>query len=118
MVPAGNREHALSRALGLCGLCRRGVDEGGGSAGFPLPQDEYVKWELRRLYYRQRNHHARFGRFTAELTELVSAEERNAFGIRPKVEAAGGRFEISAAASDGKGIFYIREDGKLWKERS
>lgn len=95
-----------------------GADAGGGSAGFPLPQDEYVKWELRRLYYRQRNHYARFGRFTAELTELVSAEERNAFGIRPKVEAAGGRFEISAAASDGKGIFYIREDGKLWKERS
>ncbi|WP_178024561.1 carbohydrate-binding family 9-like protein [uncultured Paenibacillus sp.] len=95
-----------------------GADAGGGSAGFPLPQDEYVKWELRRLYYRQRNHYARFGRFTAELTELVSAEEINAFRIRPKVEAARGRFEISAAASDGKGIFCIREDGKLWKERS
>lgn len=42
----------------------------------------------------------------------------NTFRIRPKVEAAGGRFEISATTSDGNGIFMIREDGKLWKERS
>lgn len=90
----------------------------GGLTGFPLPQDEYIKWELRRLYYRQRNHYAQHGRFTAEFTELISAEERESFRIRPTIEAADQRFEISAPASDGRGSFYIREDGKLWKERS
>jgi len=94
-----------------------GADAGDGSKAFPLPQDEYIKWELRRLYYRQRNYYARHGRFTTELTELVSAEEKDVLRIiQPTVEAASRRFEISAPASDGKGIYYIREDGKLWKE--
>lgn len=97
-------------------IADRADGAGDGSSGFPLPQDEYIKWELRRLYYRQRNHYARCGRFAAELSELVSAEERASLRIRPKIEVSRGRFEISAPASDGRGSFAIREDGKLWKD--
>jgi hypothetical protein len=84
-----------------------------GLDSFALTLDETVKWELRRLYYRQRNHFARHGEFSWDPALLMGAD---AWTIRPRIETTGRLFEISVPSPDGSSIYYIREDGKLWKE--
>ncbi|MFD1175019.1 carbohydrate-binding family 9-like protein [Paenibacillus puldeungensis] len=84
-------------------------------SAFELPKDEFVKWELRRLYYRERNHYARSGEYTTDL-EWLMGEDQETWSIRPALEITSKMFQISAPAADGTGTFYIREDGKLWRE--
>jgi hypothetical protein len=36
--------------------------------------------------------------------------------IRPAIETTGRLFQIAASSADGSSTYYIREDGKLWKE--
>ena len=84
-------------------------------SAFELPKDEFVKWELRRMYYRERNHYARSGEYTTDLG-LLTGEDKHTWSIRPTIEVTGKMFQISAPAVSGTGTFYIREDGKLWRE--
>ncbi|MEJ8307188.1 carbohydrate-binding family 9-like protein [Saccharibacillus sacchari] len=101
------------------------ADEQSGDAerSFELPADEYVKWKLRRLYYRQRNHYERFGTFSADLAPLLEngdeGGELAAWGRSadaPLIETTTHSFRIRAASADGSGFYWIREDGNLWKE--
>ncbi|WMT39463.1 carbohydrate-binding family 9-like protein [Paenibacillus sp. D2_2] len=80
---------------------------------FVLPQDERIKWELRKLYYRQRNYFDQHGEFAKELPALLGGDE---WSIAPTIETTRSLFQITARSTDGKGIYCIREDGKLWKE--
>lgn len=41
-----------------------------GKVQFTLSEDEKMKWELRKIYYFQKNYHARFKKYTSKLTEL------------------------------------------------
>ncbi|RAP78024.1 carbohydrate-binding family 9-like protein [Paenibacillus montanisoli] len=88
---------------------------GGGedTESFALPADELVKWDLRRLYYRQRNYFVQFGRFSADAASLMG-EDR--WTIEPHIQTTGRLFQISAPSAAGDGTYYIREDGLLWKE--
>ncbi|ANS76897.1 carbohydrate-binding family 9-like protein [Paenibacillus yonginensis] len=90
--------------------------EGDKPAGFEIPKDEYIKWKLRRLYYRQRNHFAETGAFSEDLAVLAGDFLEDVRQIRPRIETTTRTFLISAPSADGTGTFYIREDGKLWKE--
>ncbi|MFD2614938.1 carbohydrate-binding family 9-like protein [Paenibacillus gansuensis] len=80
---------------------------------FELPPDELVKWELRKLYYRQRNYYEAHGRFTREAEKLMGDES---WSIQPTIETTSRSFLLSAPSVDGTATIYIREDGKLWKE--
>lgn len=80
---------------------------------FELPQDEIVKWELRRLYYRQRNYFAANGEFTKDKDQLMGDDT---WSIDPVIETTRSLFQITASSTDGEGVYCIREDGKLWKE--
>lgn len=82
-------------------------------ATFELPKDEQIKWELRKLYYRQRNYFEANGSFTTDKTKLMGEDE---WIIDPMIETTRSLFQITAKASDGTGVICIREDGKLWKE--
>jgi hypothetical protein len=84
-----------------------------GPDSFELPMDERIKWELRKLYYRERNHYARYGEFCRDKTLLMDGQS---WTIQPRIETTGRLFQIAAPSSDGSSTFYIREDGKLWKE--
>ncbi|MFD0617115.1 carbohydrate-binding family 9-like protein [Paenibacillus sp. GCM10027629] len=84
-----------------------------GPATFEIPQDEHIKWELRRLYYRERNYYESHGAFTADVKLLMGED---AWRIQPTIELTSRMFQISASSSDGSATFYIREDGKLWRE--
>lgn len=82
---------------------------------FVLPPDERIKWLLRRLYYRQRNYYAEHGRFTDELA-LLARGERELEELAPRIEIGSGLFRISARSADSSAVYWIREDGKLWRE--
>ncbi|UVI29092.1 carbohydrate-binding family 9-like protein [Paenibacillus spongiae] len=80
---------------------------------FELPQDERIKWELRKLYYRERNYFAAHGEFTADQKLLMGDDT---WSIDPVIETTRSLFQITAPSLDGEGHICIREDGKLWKE--
>ncbi|NWL89400.1 carbohydrate-binding family 9-like protein [Paenibacillus sp. 79R4] len=84
-----------------------------GPSAFVLPQDERIKWELRRLYYRQRNYYEQHGEFTKELGLLLGED---AWSISPMIETTRSLFQLTAPSTDGKAMYCIREDGKAWKE--
>lgn len=80
---------------------------------FEMPQDEIIKWELRRLYYRQRNYYEAHSEYMEDKKQLMGDDS---WSIDPVIETTRSLFQISAASSDGEGIICIREDGKLWRE--
>lgn len=80
---------------------------------FSIPEDEQIKWELRKLYYLQRNYREKEGTFAQDLSLLDGSPDLD---ITTEVVAADRLFQISAATADGNGKWIIREDGKLWKE--
>ncbi|WP_028609419.1 carbohydrate-binding family 9-like protein [Paenibacillus harenae] len=88
--------------------------DGDGRHSFELPEDERVKWELRKLYYRERNYFAEHGKYTKDMKSLMRDGEQ--WSIKPEAETTRSLFQISAPSTDGKSVFCIREDGKLWKE--
>jgi hypothetical protein len=90
------------------------ADGNGEPSAFELPADERIKWELRRLYYRERNYYETHGEFTSDLSLLAG---KDSWSIEPVIETTSSLFQIKAPAADGQAVFCIREDGKLWKER-
>ncbi|PQP87029.1 carbohydrate-binding family 9-like protein [Paenibacillus sp. AR247] len=82
---------------------------------FELPEDERIKWELRKLYYRERNHYEAHGRFTADWEQLKGEET---WTIQPEIEVTRSLFQLTAPSADGRAVYCIREDGKLWKEEA
>lgn len=84
-----------------------------GRESFQLPFDERIKWELRKLYYRQRNYFESYGSYTTDVKLLMGEDQ---WSIQPNIETTGRLFQISVPSSDGSATLYIREDGKLWKE--
>jgi hypothetical protein len=97
----------------LWGYVIFGGEDRGEAEPFRLPPDEQVKWELRRLYYRQRNRYAECGEFTRDAALLMGGDR---WTISPTIETTGRLFEISAPSSDGRSIWRIKQDGMLWKE--
>ncbi|MBO2944661.1 carbohydrate-binding family 9-like protein [Paenibacillus sp. F411] len=85
----------------------------GDLAEFSLPADERIKWELRKLYYRQRNYYEAQGCFCDDALLLMQGEK---WVIDPLIETTRSLFQITAAAADGSAVLCIREDGRLWRE--
>ncbi|WP_274365118.1 carbohydrate-binding family 9-like protein [Paenibacillus thermotolerans] len=79
----------------------------------PIPEDEAIKWGLRKLYYRQRQYAAEHGRFHGDPGALL---KENELPQGTKLEITSRTFLASAPAKDGTSTIYIREDGKVWRE--
>lgn len=80
---------------------------------FELPHDELIKWELRKLYYRQRNYFAEHGTFATQIEQLTRGGE--AWSSSPTIETTRNLFQIALPAADGQSVLSIREDGKVWQ---
>lgn len=74
----------------------------------PEPAD-FARWDLRTVYYRERDFFAEHGRFTENLDELGLEELR---GVTVWVTPRG--FEASTETPDG--AFGISEHGRVWSE--
>ena len=75
--------------------------------------DELIKWELRKLYYRQRNYYVGHGRFCSDF-ELLTGEDD--WRINPQIEVTTSLFQAHVISQDGKYSINIREDGRVWEE--
>ncbi|SFF16926.1 Carbohydrate family 9 binding domain-like [Paenibacillus catalpae] len=89
------------------------ADGNGEPSAFELPADEQIKWELRRLYYRQRNYFEVHGVFASDAKQLMGGDS---WSIKPIIETTSSLFQIKAPSADRHSMLCIREDGKLWKE--
>jgi hypothetical protein len=89
------------------------TDECGKPSTFELPADEKIKWELRRLYYRERNYFEVHGEFTRDPKLLMGGDS---WSIEPVIETTSSLFQIKTPSADQQSVFCIREDGKLWRE--
>lgn len=77
-----------------------------------IPEDEQLKWNLRRLYYRQSQYFAEHGRFSDDLSSLQARDWVN----ETTIEITARTFLASVPGSDGITRIYIQEDGKVWRE--
>ena len=85
-----------------------------GSSTFVEDPNERVKWALRRLYYRQRQHRAIHGTYATDLATLRAAEiQVDGLPFKPSMQVTDSMFEISAPGFDGA-VVHIRHDGRVW----
>lgn len=83
-----------------------------GAEAVPLvaPEDEAVRWRLRRIYYAQRRHHRETGRYAERVGDLGLDTSRAAIELDP----AGG---YRARATDqGGATWWIDQGGRVWRE--
>lgn len=82
---------------------------------FEIPEDEKLKWELRKLYYMQKNYFRQHGRYCNDYHELTGGETGM---ISPYIEATSRLYEASVINSDGTGRIIIRQDGRCTIEEN
>ena len=87
---------------------------GGTPVRFERDLNDRVKWELRRLYYRQRDYRAVHGRYAASLADLQPPQLAfDGQQLAPSMLATESLYEISARGN-GAAVVHIRQDGKVW----
>ena len=82
-----------------------------GAKSFTIPRDEYIKWELRKLYYRERNLFADTGAFTTNFDALRGEDD---WSIAPQFMVSPTEFDIWTESADGSGDWHIRTDGLVY----
>ena len=87
-------------------------DKEPGKDQFVISPDETIKWELRNLYYRQREYRRANGEYAKAITDLNPQEVCSQIeGL--ELYSTPSLFEIIMPASDGK-KWHIRQDGLVW----
>ncbi|OPJ64591.1 carbohydrate-binding family 9-like protein [Clostridium oryzae] len=81
---------------------------------FSIPKDEKIKWQLRKLYYRQRNYYCDNGRYAADFNEIKG---RDRWSIDPVIEVASDMYQITVPSEDKTSSICIREDGRVFINR-
>jgi hypothetical protein len=87
---------------------------GTASVEVSVPETARIKWALRRLYYRQRQHRAETGRYAATLSALDAADiSLDGQSVAPTLQATHTGYEITAPGPEGTTV-HLRSDGKTW----
>ncbi len=90
----------------------RGVAAGSPPLVPALDPEGPSRWLLRRVYYAQREHQRREGRYTDDPARLgLTAGETE----RLTLVVVGATWTASVPAATGGGTWYIREDGRIWR---
>lgn len=82
---------------------------------FVIPEDEKLKWELRKIYYMQKNFYSQHGRYSTDYLELCGQEPGM---VNPVIEATSRLYEASVSTADGTGRIVIRQDGRCTLEKA
>ncbi|WP_211746643.1 carbohydrate-binding family 9-like protein [Paenibacillus sp. Marseille-Q4541] len=89
------------------------VDKANSHKEFVPHPDERLKWQLRQVYYRQRNYYEEHGKYCPDLQLLVSDDPWNE-DIQLETTSVG--FHAQVLSSDRDSHIHIREDGLTWKD--
>lgn len=86
---------------------------GTGVDSFIQKPEEYAKWALRKIFYKEKSFFLHHGRYSDNLGDLkVSGENIPGYQWPPVIETTSDFFEISAFSSDNTSKVYILSDGK------
>ena len=86
---------------------------GAGKDAFAWNPEEDVKWALRRIYYAQREHAEKHGRFS-DVLKALDLEELSVKGWkRPKIHVTPRFYEATVERADGKAMWRITADGRV-----
>ncbi len=96
-------------------------DESKNEEGYIIPEDERIKWELRKLYYAEQSYWDETGHFTNSLDSLTEVLRRLSpiecnKTVKPLsyvIETTSHSFEIQCPNYDNTGIIAIFSDGKI-----
>ena len=86
-------------------------DKDGSQPAFEIPENEKLKWELRKLYYMERNYFHKHGKYTTDFAELCGDEPAK---INPIIETTSNTYEARIPTADNKGEIIIRHDGLVY----
>jgi len=90
---------------------------GKGKDTFRMKKEEYAKWVLRQVYYKQRTHYRNFGKYTDNAEKLgLSDFELEAYKLPPTIEITQNLFEATLTSTDGKEKWIISVDGRIWRK--
>lgn len=97
------------------------ADESSPEDGYAIPEDEYRKWELRKLYYAQNIHCQRYGCYTSDFGALRAILYSNAPGEANRtlkslpycVEATPHTYVITCPAANGSDTLILYQNGKV-----
>lgn len=89
-------------------------------AAFSVPEDEYRKWELRKLYYAQQACLDETGNYSGDLEQLKEIlarispceENQTVKDLEYRLNTTFHSFEITCPSADGKNVLSIFSDGK------
>ncbi len=77
---------------------------------YAIPEDEYIKWELRRVYYEMRSEHDMTGHYPQKL-RMAPGTQRYTRDIR--ITATEHSFEAECENGDGTRVMVMRTDGRI-----
>ena len=85
------------------------------TAVFTLPEEEWTKWELRKVYYAQKEHFNKFNRY--EKNHEIFLQSMNACKDPSfKIQAGEQEFEAELSCNESSKKWFIRKDGLVWSE--
>ncbi len=77
--------------------------------------EEDVKWELRNLYYAQRDYIGKYGQYAHSISDLEKVGFlSNALKFGPEMECTMTLYEIIAKRPDSKLVWHIDQSGRTW----
>lgn len=93
-----------------------------GSVGFKEHPKRWIKWYLRKLYYREHQWKQKSGSYTSQKKDLHTDSLFKKFELsrlfpglqRPRIYATRHTFEIRMQNPQNSRVWYIREDGRIW----
>jgi hypothetical protein len=85
-----------------------------GKAEFVMPEDEKMKWELRKIYYYQKLYFNNFGKYTSQLINLENIGLKLNRSYEYTIGITSSMFE--AQATKGDLAWFINTEGRTWKK--
>jgi hypothetical protein len=93
------------------------IPAGKGEEEFVKNPNEYIKFALRELYYRQLSFRRENGEFTGRMADLLDEPLIvNGKELKPEFEVTPNRFMMSAPSYDNESTWRIVEDGRIWRQ--
>jgi len=96
------------------------LNAGDGNEDFIYQKDEVIKWALRQIYYQEKLYFEKNQVYTADLNllgALVKEIQIEGYKWAPTIEITSSMYEAKALGFDGKTVWHIRQDGKIWKTK-
>ncbi|MCL3782589.1 carbohydrate-binding family 9-like protein [Prolixibacteraceae bacterium JC049] len=95
-----------------------GKKVGAGTDEYRFNDEELVKWELRNIYYAQREYHKKFGKFATKVKDLKKVGLKlEALKYSPKIYVTPTQYEAIATKEASKLNWHINRFGKTWKSK-